>query len=43
MMQEIEEKVRAMSEQAGLSGSEDEFEMDDDDDFDLRLSDGADE
>ena len=40
LMQEIEAKVRAMSEQAKLSGSEDEFEIDDDDDFDLRLSDG---
>ena len=43
LMSEIEEKVRAMSEQAKLSDV-DEFEVDDeDDDFDLRLSDGADE
>jgi len=44
MMQEIEEKVRAMSEDANLAGGEDEFEVDDgDDEFDLRLSDGGDE
>ena len=43
MMREIEEKVRAMSEKANLAGGEDEFEVDDDDDFDIRLSDGEDE
>ncbi|MBQ7346451.1 MAG: recombinase RecA [Clostridia bacterium] len=43
LMQEIEEKVRAMSQDVKLSASE-EFEVDEDDDFDLRLSeDGADE
>ena len=45
MMQEIEERVRAMSDQAKLIGNdEDEFDVDDgDEDFDLRLSDGGDE
>lgn len=44
LMKEIEEKVRAMSEQAPLTAG-DEFEVDDEesDDFDLRLSEGADE
>ena len=43
LMKEIEEKVRAMSEQVKLS-SDDEFEVDEDEDeFDMRLSDGADE
>ena len=43
MMREIEERVRAMSASAKLPETE-EFEVDDeDDDFDLRLSDGADE
>ena len=43
LMQEIEEKVRRMSENAKLPVSE-EFDVDDDDDFDMRLSeDGADE
>ena len=38
LMREIEEKVRAMSEKAGLA-TEQEFEVDDeDDDFDLNLS-----
>jgi len=42
MMKEIEERVRAMSESAKLPETE-EFEVDEDDDFDLRLSDdGAD-
>ena len=41
LMKEIEERVRAMSDQAKVSG-DDEFELDeDDDDFDLRLSDGG--
>ncbi|MBQ9784903.1 MAG: recombinase RecA [Clostridia bacterium] len=42
MMAEIEEKVRAMSEEARVNMDQ-EFEMDDedDDDFDLRLSDGG--
>ncbi len=46
LMQEIEERVRAMSDHAKLSigGDEDEFDVDDgDEDFDLRLSDGGDE
>ena len=45
LMQEIEERVRAMSDQAKLIGNdEDEFDVDDgDEDFDLRLSDGGDE
>ena len=37
-LSEIEEKVRAMSSEAMLS-VEQEFEVDDGDDFDLRLSD----
>ena len=42
LMQELEDKVRAMSEQAKMPVDE-EFEVDDDeDDFDLRLSDGGD-
>jgi len=42
LMAEIEEKVRAMSDQARLNVDE-EFELDDEDDdeFDLRLSDGG--
>ncbi len=45
LMQEIEERVRAMSDQARLvRDDEDEFDVDDgDEDFDLRLSDGGDE
>ena len=45
LMQEIEERVRAMSDQAKMIGNnEDEFDLDDgDEDFDLRLSDGGDE
>ena len=43
MMKEIEEKVRAMSENGSMNPLEPEFELDDDDDFDLRLgSDGGD-
>ena len=43
LMKEIEEKVRAMSEQVKFT-SDDEFEVDEDEDeFDMRLSDGADE
>ena len=43
LMKEIEEKVRAMSEQVKLS-SDDEFEVDEEEDeFDMRLSDGAEE
>ena len=43
LMKELEEKIRAMSEQAKMPVDE-EFEVDDDDDFDLRLSgDGAEE
>ncbi len=42
LMKEVEEKVRAMSDSAKLT-VEDEFEVDDDEDFDLRLSDGTDE
>ena len=38
LMKELEEKIRALSEQAG-SAMEQEFEVDEDDDFDLRLSD----
>ena len=38
LMAEVEAKVRAMSEQAG-SAMDQEFEVDEDDDFDLRLSD----
>ena len=43
LMKELEEKIRALSEQAKMPIDE-EFEVDDDDDFDLRLSgDGAEE
>ncbi len=43
LMHEVEERVRAMSDGAQLN-VEEEFEVDEDDeDFDLRLSDGADE
>ena len=43
LMKELEEKIRALSEQAKMQLDE-EFEVDDDDDFDLRLSgDGAEE
>ncbi len=40
MMAEVEEKVRALSEEARVNMDQ-EFEMDDEDDFDLRLSDGG--
>ncbi len=44
LMREIEEKVRAaMSETAGMNSIEPEFELEEEDDFDLRLADeGAD-
>ena len=43
LMKELEEKIRTMSEQAKMPVDE-EFEVDDDDDFDLRLSgDGVEE
>ena len=44
LMQEIEDRVRELSDQARLTGGDDEFDVDDgDDDFDLRLSAGDEE